>query len=129
MHSAADGNCGRRPISSADITSRKCVFCTGQPRSSKSTGTCSATGVDVFKVEMKSGLRLFGLSLIKRLNFGARLSDYQFVHAHLSQFAVLLQIEPFGKEVSQHEGHLLSSGCFGRSCVNVVLVLIDPFRS
>src|SRR5579883_740777 len=28
----------------------------GQPRSSKSTGTCSATGVDIFRVLMKSGL-------------------------------------------------------------------------
>ncbi len=50
------GMFGLRPASVAAISSSSWYLLIGQPRSSKSTGTCSATGVEVFSVEMKSGL-------------------------------------------------------------------------
>ena len=47
---------GLRPASSAEISSTSWRLSIGQPRSSKSTSTWSATGVEVARVWMNSGL-------------------------------------------------------------------------
>ena len=50
------GISGLRPTRNADITSSSWCLSIGQPRSSKSTGTCAAIGVDVASVSMYCGL-------------------------------------------------------------------------
>ena len=55
VHTLVAGMPGRRPWRNAVTTSSSWRLSIGQPRSSKSTGTCAAIGVDVASVEMYSG--------------------------------------------------------------------------
>ena len=55
MHTLVEGSRGRRALSSALTVSTSCALEIGHPRSSRSTGTWSAIGVDVSSVEMNSG--------------------------------------------------------------------------
>jgi len=56
----------------------------------------------------------------------ARFANNQLVDAHLSHLAVLFQVEPLGKQPTQHHGHLFS--CPGSCCssVDIVFALVKP---
>src|ERR1022692_1614525 len=62
------GMLGLRPANMAPINSINWCLLMGQPRSSKSTGTCSATGVDIF-------------SALRRLRDGRALRVQRWPHA------------------------------------------------
>ena len=55
MHTLCPRTGGGSPFANAAITARSCRLSTGQPRSSKSTGTWSEMPVDVASVEMNWG--------------------------------------------------------------------------
>ncbi|GIU90303.1 MAG: hypothetical protein KatS3mg010_1402 [Acidimicrobiia bacterium] len=55
-HTLWAGTSGARPLRNALITSSSCRPSIGQPRSSKSTGTCAAIGVEVSSVSMYDGV-------------------------------------------------------------------------
>jgi hypothetical protein len=56
MHTLYVGIFGLRPASVAVMNSIKWYLLIGQPRNSKSTGTCSAIGVESFSVLMNWGV-------------------------------------------------------------------------